>query len=719
MAATRGGGFTRRLTAVLGRLGGLRPRLLLLVSLAVLPMLGLILATYLEDRRMAVARVQADTQALIRLAVSRQQGLIEGAQQLLAALAQLPAVRARDAQACRTLFAELLSQYSFYANLGAADLAGEAFCSGLHLERPVNIADRAYFQEALRQRGFAVGEYQIGRITGRATLNFGFPIPDAEGRPAGVVFAALDLGWLAQIAGEVELPPQASLVVLDRNGTILFHYPDGQRWRGTEAVETPLFEVIRAWRSGEVIEAANLAGVPSLFAFAVLRSPRDGEEADAYLAVGIPTAVAFAEVERIFTRRLVFFSAVTLLALATAWWFGERMVLRPTRALLAATERLQRGELEARTGLALGHGELGRLALAFDRMAGQLQAHEAQLRRSLAEITELKNLLDNVFASLVSGVITTDLHGRIMLCNSAALRILGYRDADELIGRNIDELPAPIDTALAPLLQIARTDKPVLGLELRPTLASRGTVILRFNLSSLKGPQGTQGVAIVLDDLTEQRRLEAQRQVFERMVSPAILGQLDPEHLHLGGRRSELSILFADIHGFTGLGERLDPDALMTLLNRYLAAMADAVLAEQGTIDKFLGDAVMAWFNAPFPQPDHVLRALRAALGIRDAFRALHEELPPAFRLSFGIGVHVGEAVLGLIGSERRIEYTAIGGDVNTAKRIQEHAGLDQILISAAVHARVAECVEVRPATLISVKGKRQPLEVYELLGLI
>jgi class 3 adenylate cyclase len=146
--------------------------------------------------------------------------------------------------------------------------------------------------------------------------------------------------------------------------------------------------------------------------------------------------------------------------------------------------------------------------------------------------------------------------------------------------------------------------------------------------------------------------------------------------------------------------------------------MADAVLAEEGTIDKFLGDAIMAWFNAPLPQADHALRAVRTGLQIRDAILQLHKELPEELQLSCGIGIHTGDAVLGLIGSQERIEYTAIGDDVNTAKRLQEHSGINQILISAQIYQAVQADVEVRPLQRIKVKGKQKPLEVYEVVGL-
>lgn len=225
-------------------------------------------------------------------------------------------------------------------------------------------------------------------------------------------------------------------------------------------------------------------------------------------------------------------------------------------------------------------------------------------------------------------------------------------------------------------------------------------------------------MAIVLDDLTEKHRLEAQRRLFERMVSPAVIEQLDPDNLPLGGRRMEITTLFADIRGFTPFAETTEPDVLVSFLNRYLAAAAEAILNEEGTIDKFLGDAVMAWFNAPIPQPDHTLRAVRAALAVQAAVLRLHEGLEPQFRLSFGVGIHCGEAVLGLVGTEKSLNYTAIGDSVNTAERLQENATPGQILISRAASERVVDWVQMREVAPIQVEGKEQPIEVLEVIGL-
>ncbi len=343
----------------------------------------------------------------------------------------------------------------------------------------------------------------------------------------------------------------------------------------------------------------------------------------------------------------------------------------------------------------------------------------SSLKHTLEEVTALKNLMDNVFASIASGVITADLKNLVTLANRAAENILGHGTLD-IVGHHLDEVLATISKEIGPhLTEVRDTDKPIVDLEISHHLPPRGNVDWRLNLSPLKDAgQKTQGVTIVLDDLTERKKLEAQRRLFERMVSPAVIEQLDPNSLQLGGKRVDISVLFADIRGFTTYSEKLPPEKLVSILNRYLAAMAEAVLEHGGTIDKFMGDSIMAWFNAPMPQSDHTLRAVKTALAIRASVENLYKEMPADAHLAFGAGIHYGDAVLGLIGTEKRLEYTAISDSVNTAKRIQENSAKNQILISKDAYERVKKQVQAKPHVEITVKGKTQPVEVFEVEGL-
>jgi PAS domain S-box-containing protein len=343
----------------------------------------------------------------------------------------------------------------------------------------------------------------------------------------------------------------------------------------------------------------------------------------------------------------------------------------------------------------------------------------SSLKHTLEEVTALKNLMDNIFASIASGVITADIENQITLTNRAAETILGA-NASDIIGHLLNDTLASVSKELEPhLMEMRETDKAIADLEISHISPTRGNVDWRFNLSPLKDAgQKTQGIAIVLDDLTERKKLEAQRRLFERMVSPAVIEQLDPNSLQLGGKRTDITALFADIRGFTTFSEHQEPEQLVKILNRYLAAMADAVLAQEGTIDKFMGDAIMAWFNAPIPQPDHTLRAVKTALIIRESVENLYKELPAEAHLAFGVGIHYGDAVLGLIGTEKRLEYTAISDSVNTAKRIQENSAKNQILISKDAYERVKNEVDAKFHAEMAMKGKSRPLEVFEVLGL-
>ena len=341
------------------------------------------------------------------------------------------------------------------------------------------------------------------------------------------------------------------------------------------------------------------------------------------------------------------------------------------------------------------------------------------LRHTLAEVTELKNMMDNIFASIASGVITANIEDMVTLCNRAAERIIG-QTSQEIIGRKLaDVMPSIASEILPQVANIRDRDTVITDLEISHQDAVHGAMDWRLNLSPLKNAdQVTQGIAIVVEDLTEHKRLQAQRKLFERMVSPAVIQQLDPNSLSLGGKRAAITVLFADIRGFTSYSENQSPEQLVSVLNKYLAAGAESVLEEEGTVDKFLGDAVMAWFNAPIPQPDHTLRAVRTALRLRKRVEELHAVLPPEAHLGFGVGIHYGDAILGLIGTEKRLEYTAIGDSVNTTKRLQENAGRNQIVISEQAYERVKDYVNVIPMQPMIAKGKRDPIPVYEVIDL-
>ncbi|MGQ9585964.1 MAG: adenylate/guanylate cyclase domain-containing protein [Anaerolineae bacterium] len=355
--------------------------------------------------------------------------------------------------------------------------------------------------------------------------------------------------------------------------------------------------------------------------------------------------------------------------------------------------------------------------------------------KALEQITRMKDLLDNVLASIASGVITLDGEGRVTLVNRAAERILGL-SARDVLGRSYTVLGARLEeTGLPLLLEQVRSGKRrhVLG-EVGVQSPARGLLWLRLQLSPLRGKTGEQesmGVAVVVEDLTEQRRLEQARaqeqrekehiqQTFARYVAPQVVERLvrGEGEVRLGGVRQEVSVLFADIRGFSELSQRLAPEPLVDLLNRYLSLAGEAVLREEGTLDKFTGDGLMALFNVPLPQPDHPMRAARAALALHDAAVRYGVSAEGEAPLQFGVGIDVGEALVGNIGMSRLMDYTAVGDCVNLAKRLQEMASPGQVLLSRRAYLRLGETALVRAFDPVQLKGRQAPEPIYELLGL-
>ncbi len=228
--------------------------------------------------------------------------------------------------------------------------------------------------------------------------------------------------------------------------------------------------------------------------------------------------------------------------------------------------------------------------------------------------------------------------------------------------------------------------------------------------------------ARLFEELEKSKEREKQhiRSLFQHYVSPVVVDRLISgfERVALGGRRQEISVLFADIRGFTSFSERMPPEDLVEFLNRYLSLGAQAVLDYEGTLDKFMGDAIMAFFNAPLAQSEHTLRAVKAALAMQQAITTYCHELDEELHLNFGVGINVGEAVVGNVGTAKLMNYTAIGDCVNLAKRLQESAEAGQILLSQRAYRKVKDFVHVRALEPIQVKGRSTPEPVYDLVGL-
>jgi class 3 adenylate cyclase len=354
----------------------------------------------------------------------------------------------------------------------------------------------------------------------------------------------------------------------------------------------------------------------------------------------------------------------------------------------------------------------------LEEAAGALANERRQLRRlgamvamgETSSVTESEAaLLERTLALARSGFgpdrirVAVVHEGRVAYSSGDAEVHAATREAIER-GEGVDTAGEPGDGVLAiPLVIKGRVAGALESTRPSGAFAVRDEVLLRSLANQL---------GIALENARLYQQLEG---LFRSYMSPDVATTLlaDPGQAELGGRLVETTVLFADLTGFTPYSERSAPEEVVDLLNECLRAAVPVVLSEGGTIDKFMGDALMALFNAPAPQPDHVVRAARAALGLQ---RAVEAELEgradvPHFR----VGVHTGRAVVGNVGTEDVRNFTAIGDAVNLASRLQEHAAAGEVVVSAPVRDRLGARATVRPLGAVTIKGKDQPVEAYVL----
>ncbi len=221
----------------------------------------------------------------------------------------------------------------------------------------------------------------------------------------------------------------------------------------------------------------------------------------------------------------------------------------------------------------------------------------------------------------------------------------------------------------------------------------------------------------------EQRRRREVQTMFGSYVDPTVVERLvrDPGAITLGGERRVATVLFCDLAGFTDLSEQVSPEELLGLINAYLEETSDALLAHGAYIDKYIGDAIMAVFGAPQPDPRHAESAARAALAAQEVLARLNDRLRPQYgrTLAMRIGINTGELVVGNVGSPRKRNYTVLGDTVNLASRL-EGANKEfgtSILIGETTAREIGDRLLLRPLTRLRVKGKQQAVEVSEVLG--
>jgi diguanylate cyclase (GGDEF)-like protein len=365
-------------------LASLRHRLVALLLLAALPAFGLAVYTYAEERRQAAQAARADALRLARLAARVHEQRVGEAHRLLLTVARLPEAQPPGSAACGSRLAGVLREFTDLANLGVAAADGEVVCSAVPLAQPVNVAERPWFDRAVRTRAFAVGDFEVDASSGQGRLVVALPLPYPGGGTQTVVFAVIDLAWLGRFGATAELPAGWVLALSDDRGTILARHPEPWRWVGQRLPEASVISAALAARGEGTAEVAGADGVVRLFGFTPVPG-RNGSH-PAWMSVAVPRDTAFAEANWMLGRNLAGLVVATAIALAAAWIGSEWLVLRRVTDLTEVTGRLAAGDLEARAEVS-GQDEISGLARALNAMASRLGSvvrAEREARHALA-----------------------------------------------------------------------------------------------------------------------------------------------------------------------------------------------------------------------------------------------------------------------------------------------------------------------------------------------
>ncbi|MCL5884635.1 MAG: HAMP domain-containing protein, partial [Deltaproteobacteria bacterium] len=351
--------------------------------LVIVPTFAATLYTTYEDRQREFAEAGGNANRIAKIIAIEEERLFDETRHILISLSHVAQTQDPRSTSCRKFFSHLLTHYKRYLNFGVIDTSGNVVCSAIPLPDPVNLFDRDYYQEAIKTRNFAIGKFQVGRISRRPTVVCAYPVNDGKDRVQGVVFAALDLNTLSMFERETGayLPKGSSMSKIDASGTVLAQYPSGEGMTGKPFPKMRLIEPLMKRGSGLAVEKG---GDGRKHLLAVASVPRVTQGREIFVVVSIPEEVAFFAINQTIKRNMTILTIIVVLMIGTAWFGSGFFILRPVHMLLTATDRVALGDLNGRAGPPYPKGELGELAQNFDRMTNALAERQAERERSEA-----------------------------------------------------------------------------------------------------------------------------------------------------------------------------------------------------------------------------------------------------------------------------------------------------------------------------------------------
>ena len=355
----------------------------------------------------------------------------------------------------------------------------------------------------------------------------------------------------------------------------------------------------------------------------------------------------------------------------------------------------------------------------------RLKAFTAQVAIALEnaklfdDVQKMKNYNESMLLSMSNGVVTLSEKRVVVTCNEAGLKILQVTAAD-VIGKKAEEIFTGKNEWIVERIAKVETQK-TSDIEMDVEIEVAGqTATVNFSILPLKTDHAEQlGTMLMIEDISTEKRVKA---TMSRYMDPTIAARMleNDDGAALGGQSSRTTVMFSDIRGFTPITEQLGAQGTVSFLNEYFTLMVDIITKEEGMLDKFIGDAIMAAFGLPMPHDDDEDRAVRASIAmIKACWKYSQERIAKGFvPVDMGIGLNTDMVVSGNIGSAKRMDYTLIGDGVNLASRLESACKQysARILISENTYARLRGTYRVRDIDMVIVKGKTEPVGVYEVL---
>jgi two-component system, cell cycle sensor histidine kinase and response regulator CckA len=496
----------------------MRTQMYLMALIVALPAAGIILFYGMKLRETAIAAAIQETRKISDGIANEQQHAASSAEQLMTALSQLPDIRNHDAAKTQKILAEILKISPLYLNISVAGPCGIVWASAV-TTRPVSIADRRYFRNALTTGRLASGEYIVSRMASKPTLNLCYPYKNDSGVIEGFLSVAFNLEALGQSLS-IARPGKYRYTLLDHRGIILARYSDAETYAG----KLDLPEMIRNMQGPSDEGSFVGIGVDGERRFITFRKLRLKDEATPYLYVraGIPVATVVAQANSLLLRNLLLFASSLVCALLVAWLLAKHSIMDRVALLQETSRRLAGGDLQARFSDDISGGELGELGRAFNEMAIQLETREGGRSRAERALRESENRYRSLFDNSLFGIVTIGTDNKFLRVNEAFCELLGYRESELAGVRNFAEVTHPDDVAesVEKHQSMIRGEFPRYTIEKRYITKSGSVVRVVCFVEGIYSKEGgfLGNIACILDTTELKQSQERMRLYFERQI---------------------------------------------------------------------------------------------------------------------------------------------------------------------------------------------------------